>query len=315
LEHPDIHWYFPLARPKGVSGDRLADALEMARIDALAEFRAQPLRPSHADELRGLYLGLVRGLRRRAQVRPTMAPVQVFIVADAEYLVPQEASQEAANALLKLLEEPPTGTRLILTSSEPGRLLPTIRSRAVPLHVSPLANEVVAAFLESEGTEREDAARVAQLGMGSIGRSLGFLPDGEDEAPLVALRQRALTIIEAALAPGRGPSYTTALAFAPAGARSLVELFSFAEEWLRDVAAVAAGAEHGVLGQDDLEHLRRMVKESGVEPADAAAALPALEEARELARGNVNPQLIVSGLLRRLRRSLGTRKSMKVGRP
>jgi DNA polymerase-3 subunit delta' len=315
LEHPDVHWYFPLARPKGVTGDRLADALEMARIDALAEFRTQPLRPSRADELRGLYLGLVRGLRRRAQIKPTMAPVQVFIVADAEYLVPQEASQEAANALLKLLEEPPSGTRFILTSSEPGRLLPTVRSRAVPLHLSPLPKDAVAAFLESQGTERKAAARAAQLGMGSIGRSLGFLPDGEDEAPLAALRQQALKVIEAALAPGRGPSYTTALAYSPAGARSLVELFSFAEEWLRDVAAVAAGAEHGVLGQDDLEHLRRMVEESGVEPADAAAALPALEEARELARGNVNPQLIVSGMLRRLRRSLGTRKTMKVGRP
>jgi DNA polymerase-3 subunit delta' len=244
-----------------------------------------------------------------------MAPVQVFIVADAEYLVPQEASPEAANALLKLLEEPPAGTRFILTSSEPGRLLPTVRSRAVPLHVSPLAKEVVAAFLESEGTEREDAARVAQLGIGSIGRSLGFLPDGDDDAPLAVLREQALHIIEAALAPGRGKSYTTALSYSPAGARSLVELFSFVEEWLRDVAAVAAGAEHSVLGRDDLEHLRRMVKESGVEPADVAAALPALEEARELARGNVNPQLIVSGLLRRLRTSLGTRKTMKVGRP
>ncbi len=315
LEHPDIHWYFPLARPKGVTGDKLADALEMARIDALAEFRAEPLRPSQADELRGLYLGLVRGLRRRAQVRPTMAQQQVFIVADAEYLVPQEASQEAANALLKLLEEPPSGTRFILTSSEPGRLLPTVRSRAVPLHVSPLPREVVAAFLEARGTDGKTAERAAQLGMGSIGRSLGFLADGDGEAPLAALRQQALLVLEAALAPGRGLSYTTALTYSPAGARSLVEFFSFVEEWLRDVAAVAAGAEQGVLGQDDLEHLRRMVTESGVEAADAAAALPALEEARELARGNVNPQLIVSGLLRRLRKSLGPRNRMTVGRP
>ena len=46
LEHPDVHWYFPLARPKGVSGDKLGDALESARIDALADQRAQPLRPS-----------------------------------------------------------------------------------------------------------------------------------------------------------------------------------------------------------------------------------------------------------------------------
>jgi hypothetical protein len=67
---------------------------------------------------------------------------------------------------------------------------------------------------------------------------------------------------------------------------------------------VAAGADDGVLSQDELPHLRKLVGAAGVEASDVATALPAVEEARELARGNVNPQLIVSGLLRRLRRSL-----------
>ena len=249
LQHPDIHYYFPLPRPKGVAGDRLADALESARIDALDELRTHPVRASEADELRGLYLGLMRGLRRRAHLRPTLATCQVFIIADAEYLVPQEARPEAANALLKLLEEPPPHARFILTSSEPGRLLPTIRSRSVPLHLSPLPVEMVARFIESEGAEPELASWAAHLGMGSIGRALGFLPAEEKAGPLEAMRQRALGIMEAALAPGRGASYAQAVSFSASGARSLVELFSFVEEWLRDVAAVAAGAEHQVLNR------------------------------------------------------------------
>lgn len=305
LEHPDIHWYFPLARPKGVGGDRLADALETARAEALAELRAQPLHPSRADELRGLYLGLVQGLRRRAHVTPTMARVQVFIIADAEYLVPQESSPEAANALLKLLEEPPGGSRFILTSAEPGRLLPTIRSRSIPLHVSPLPAETVARFLqEHRGADGATARWAAGLGQGSIGRALGFLPEGDEPGPQEALRREALTIVEAALADSVATGWSTALAYSPAGARSLVELFAFVEEWVRDVAAVAAGADESVRSQDELPRLRKLVKAAGVVPADAAAALPAVEEARELARGNVNPQLIVAGLVRRLRRSL-----------
>ena len=147
VEHPDIHWFFPLPRPKGVSGDRLADALESDRIDRLVDLRQQPLQASQDNQLRGLYLGMVQTLRRRAHVAPSMAATQVFLIADAELLVPQEASQEAANALLKLLEEPPSSTRFILTSSEPGRLLPTIRSRAVPLHLAPLSRAEVAACL------------------------------------------------------------------------------------------------------------------------------------------------------------------------
>ncbi|NIQ56700.1 MAG: hypothetical protein GWN71_26000, partial [Gammaproteobacteria bacterium] len=63
-----------------------------------------PLQPLHDDEPRGLYLAAVQTLRRQAIQRPAMADRQVFIVARAEELVPQEASPEAANALLKLLE-------------------------------------------------------------------------------------------------------------------------------------------------------------------------------------------------------------------
>lgn len=305
LEHPDIHWYFPLHRPKGVSGDRLADALESARWEMLEELRQQPLRASRSDELRGLYLGVVQGIRRRAHVSPTMARVQVFIIADAEYLVPQEASPEAANALLKLLEEPPGGSRFILTSGEPGRLLPTIRSRSVPLHLGPLPADEVTRFLrEHRGVDEDTARWAATLGQGSIGRALGFLPDGDDPGPLEALRREALALVQAALSKDVSKGWSVSLGYSPAGARSLVELFAAVEEWLRDVAAVAAGADERVLSRDVLDHLKKVVSTSGVSAADAAAALPHLEEARELARGNVNPQLIVSGLVRRMRRTL-----------
>lgn len=306
LEHPDLHWYFPLPRPKGVAGDRLADALESARNEALAELRQEPVRASQADELRGLYLGLIQGLRRKAHMRPSAGAVQVFVIADAEYLVPQEASPEAANALLKLLEEPPAGARFILTSSEPGRLLPTIRSRSVPLHLAPLPLERVAAFLESHaGVDGRTAAWAAQLGQGSIGRALGFVPQGEREpGPLEALRRDALALVEAALADGRGPSFALALSQSSARARSLVELFAFVEDWIRDLAAVTSSAEEKVISQDVLPHLRQLATSRRLDPSALAAALPALEEARELARANVNPQLVVYGVLRRLRRSV-----------
>lgn len=305
IEHPDLHWYFPLPRPKGVSGDRLADALQAARANALEEIREQPLRASLGDEMRGLYLGLIQSLRRRAQSRPTMSEVQIFIIADAELLVPQESSPEAANALLKVLEEPPPATRIVLTSSEPGRLLPTIRSRSVPLLLAPLGRDEVVAFLsERPGVDEKVATWAASLGQGSIGRALGFLPDGDGHGPLDVLRRDALKLLEAALSEGRAPAFTMALNQSSTGARGLVDLFAFAEEWLRDLAAVASGAEERVISQDALEHLRELVARTPLSASDVTAAFPALEEARELARGNVNPQLIVSGLLRRIRRSL-----------
>ncbi len=305
IEHPDLHLYLPIPRPKGVSGDRLGDALEAARGEALEELRRNPLRPSHTDEVRGLYLDTVQSLRRRAHVRPTMAPVQIFVVTDAELLVPQESSPEAANALLKLLEEPPADTHLILTSSEPGRLLPTIRSRTVPLHLAPLPPEEVTSFLtDTAEVPSDEAARAAALSQGSIGRALGFLPDGDDPGPLEGLRMQALDLVETTLRDGGDGRFSAALGYSPVKARGMVDLFAFVEEALRDLAAVAAGAEHHVLGKDALPRLRRIVAGSGVEAGAISSALPIIEESREMARGNVNPQLIVSDLVRRLQHKL-----------
>jgi DNA polymerase-3 subunit delta' len=305
LEHPDIHWYFPLPRPK-VSRERQADALERARYEALAEVRAASWRPSGAGgEVAAIYLGTVANLRAAAAKRPTMAEGPVFIVGQAETLVPQESSQEAANALLKLLEEPPGAARFILTSSEPGLLLPTIRSRTVPLHVPPLPEELVRSILEQElDVEPKVAAWAARLGQGSPGRAMAFLPEGEELGPLEKDRRRAYEIVAAAL--GRDPStgHEVAVSFPPAQARALLDLFSFVEEWLRDLAAVASGADDRVFNHDAAQRLHRHLADTNVEAAVIPDAFACVERARELARGNVNPQLIVSGLVRDLRRAL-----------
>jgi len=305
IEHPDLHWYFPLPRPKGATGDKLVDALEAARLEEIAEIRAEPLRPSWSDEVRGLYLGTVKSIRERAYRRPVMAAGPVFIVGDAEALVPQESSPEAANALLKLLEEPPGKARFILTSSEPGRLLPTIQSRTVPFHLTGLDTSTVADFLrQRRSVDAETSAWAAGLGQGSIGRALGFLPDGDDRGPLEVLRRRAYEIVAAATSAGTGEAYALALGFPPAGARGLVDLFAFVEEWLRDLAAVAAGADASVLFEDAGPVLARRAQEVGVAAFDVAGAFASVERARELAYGNVNPQLVVSGLVRDLRGAL-----------
>lgn len=309
LEHPDVHWYFPLPRPKGAAGDKLVDALEAARLEELVELRTQPLRSSHSEEVRGLYLGTVRNIRERAHKRPVMAPGPVFIIGDAELLVPQESSPEAANALLKLLEEPPGRARFILTSSEPGRLLPTIQSRTVPYHLTGLTEDLIAELLEAEAAvDAKTAAWAAALGQGSIGRALGFLPDGDEKGPLEKLRRHAYELVAAATSSTAAEGYTLALGHPPAGARGLVELFAFVEEWLRDLAAAATGEEDAVLNRDAVQALTRRASEAGIVPFDVTRAFASVERARELAYGNVNPQLIVHGLLQDLRPVLTRRR-------
>lgn len=308
LEHPDLHWFFPLPRPTGShTPEKLADALEDARAEALAERRSEGLWSTHSTEIRGLYLAMARTLRQKAQKRPAMADRQVFIVAEAEELVPQASSPEAANALLKLLEEPPEGTFFVLTSSRPGRLLPTIRSRTFPLHLSPLDRKTVSRFLVREvGADEDEARKAARLSQGSIGRALDFLPtSGDEDGPLDALRKDSFRILQAAL-EGRGRGMALASDYPVSKARTFLPRFAYLEEWLRDLAAAAAGAPDRVLNQDAREYLEKTARSLEIHPVAVARALDAVADARRMASGNVNPQLIVAGLVRELRDALRT---------
>ncbi len=91
-----------------------------------------------------------------------------------------EMNRNAANAVLKVLEEPPRRAVLLLVSHGPGRLLPTIRSRCRRLVLKPLEDDVVAtlACKYRPGLGAEDAAELARLSEGSVGRALALAADG-----------------------------------------------------------------------------------------------------------------------------------------
>ena len=322
LEHPDLHWYFPLPRPKGASTpEKLSRSLEETRWEVLAEIRKDPLRPipwenfvdgrketagsAPLDIPRALYLAAAKTLRRQAQHRPSMGDRQIFIIAEAEKLAPQESSSDAANALLKLLEEPPPGTVLILTSGEPGRLLPTILSRTTHLHLPPLTSEEVTDFLiRVKGVEAQEARRIGPLSQGAIGRALRLLPEGGEPGTLEQIRRQAQGLLKAALSPTLAAGFQASLAFKATGARGLLELLEFLEEWIRDLALAASGGEGCALNPEGEEFFRDLLKRWSVHPSRAAKAIAVVDEARTLASGNVNPQLVVFDLLVTLREAL-----------
>jgi DNA polymerase-3 subunit delta' len=103
--------------------------------------------------------------------------------------------KEAANSLLKLLEEPPPYVHLMLLAENLGELLPTIRSRCAVAHLGALPFDEIAALLaqrkpEWNKTDRELAARLSE---GAVGRALGF-----HLAEYTAARADALTILHTA---------------------------------------------------------------------------------------------------------------------
>lgn len=280
LGHPDIHWFFPIPRPKGDESKQVEEAEES--LGAAIQARRENPVYSRPDGMHALFLPLVRALHRRAQMRPAMARAKVFIVAEAERLVPQASSPEAANAMLKVLEEPPPDTWLILTTSEPAALLPTIKSRLVQLRVGRLKPAEIAAYLtEVAGLPGAEAKRRAELAGGSIGAALQMQGGAEDE------RRAAERLLAAVKSPASRHTY--ALGVKPYGGRGeFTATLDAALELLRDDLAQRLKGPATGTG-------------TGAPPASRLAAqLREVERARKLAQGNVNPQLITEDLLKRL---------------
>jgi DNA polymerase-3 subunit delta' len=105
------------------------------------------------------------GLCHNIAMRPLYGPRRVAIVDDADWF-----NSESANCLLKTLEEPPPGAVIILIGTTRSRQLPTILSRAQIVTFRPLADDVLAALILSEGlaTDAEAAARLAERAHGSL---------------------------------------------------------------------------------------------------------------------------------------------------
>lgn len=113
-------------------------------------------------------VGPIRELEREANYRPFEGAGRVFIIESAEYM-----NEPASNALLKTLEEPEPTSHLILTTANPTALLATIRSRCQIIRFAPIPAVEIEKFLKTEhDIQAEDAALLARVSRGSIGRAL-----------------------------------------------------------------------------------------------------------------------------------------------
>lgn len=115
-------------------------------------------------------LGQIRTVIHRAQYLPTEAPAKVFLITASSFM------KEAANSLLKLLEEPPAHVHLILLTDNPGELLPTIRSRCAFARLGALPPEEIADLLAARRPDwsHTDRELIGRLSEGAAGRALAF---------------------------------------------------------------------------------------------------------------------------------------------
>lgn len=278
--HPDLRWYFPLPRLKDTANVALEDVTE-AYDAAVAERLEDGGVYASPDGLAGIFVYVSRCIVQQATRTPAMARRKVFVVGNADRMVPQASSAEAANAFLKLLEEPPEDTTIILTTSEPGALLPTIRSRVVTVRVPRLGADDMRAFVEHPSV-RDTVAKSSKnldallaLANGAPGMLIGT----DDRSAAVT---RAKALLDASR---QGSDVRLRAAFTQGSSK-------------------ARGAFSDVL--DALTVLLRDASQRAAVAGDAAGAVAAaravsvVEESKRAAEGNAIPQLVTAQLLEQL---------------
>ena len=131
-------------------------------------------------------LGQVRTVIHRSHTLPGEAPRKIFLFTAASFM------KEAANSLLKLLEEPPAFVHIIILAENPGELLPTIRSRCAMVRLGALPVEEIEMLLADRRSDIAPKQRtlIARLAQGAAGKALGF-----DLAAYTAARADALLLL------------------------------------------------------------------------------------------------------------------------
>jgi len=189
---------------------------------------------------------------------------RVFVIEDAD-----ELNDQAANRMLKTLEEPPSFAHLILLTSRPGEVLPTIASRCQPVRFDAPSPQQIAERLARHGVAPDAAGACARLGLGDARRALAL---ALGEGP--ALRAGAEAVARGALRgeiAGRPWSVLLEQARA-AGARAREEV----EAALVDAKQFAISKDHGRMTREAEERGRRAARRAQTEALDRGLALVGL---------------------------------------
>ncbi|HXH20394.1 MAG TPA: DNA polymerase III subunit [Dehalococcoidia bacterium] len=230
----------------------------------------------------------VRRLERVLSMTPYRGAWRVAIIDGAERL-----NQDASNAFLKTLEEPPPATVLVLVTDREEQLLETVLSRCRRVAFGRVDREKIEAVLAERGVEGERAAAIAALANGRLGWALRAI---EDET-LLSEREGFLDSARAVAHVSRPGRLAWAKAADERGAavreRYLRELEVW-EQWWRDVLSVAAGSGAGIINIDRSAALR---EEGGLyRPLAIVRFLRSLQKTREYLQANVDARLALEVL-------------------
>jgi DNA polymerase III subunit delta' len=231
------------------------------------------LKIGDSDAARGFYQDeelTARDLVRQLSLQSYSGGLRVLLLGDVDF----SGTHAAANALLKFLEEPPSGVLILLTTPAPARLLPTIRSRAIEVRFPLLSAAQVREVLDKLNFGKKEAELGAALSGGSVTRALAAL-GGEEESLRAQVARWFFESVE-------GKPAQESWATRDSLDDGIETIKTLVRDWI-----VASGTDGIALVS--LDHEARLRKLRPLEGREAATLLARLDEAQRLAQTNVAP--------------------------
>lgn len=299
MVHPDVHIHFP--HPWSDEEDRDEEDIGK-RIQRLGDdpYAAVDFvrRPSLSDPTE---TSNKQVLYRIDQVRQDLIQPMSLARGEGQYKVNiltdvEKMRDEAANAFLKLLEEPPSQTIFFLTTSRPEQLLPTIVSRCQRLRFDPLLPETIeSSLIERENMEPDTAAMLARMADGSYSHAL----DLAKNESLMASRELVLEYFRAAYSQKVESLSGCVQKITNKGREQVKTVLLLMLRWIRDLMLYRSmGEEAELVNVDQAEAVARFCRNLPRADLDGMVAL--VEEAMHLAERNVRLSLVLTALAQAL---------------
>ncbi len=303
-----LHHAYLFVGPQGVGKRKVAMALAQAinctgptyaqgapcgvcthctRIAAAQHPDVTLIEPDRSKARPTIKIGSVRELIRQVHYRPYEGRRRVIIIDDAEAL-----TEEAANALLKTLEEPTGETLFVLITSRLHMLLATIRSRSQPVRFAPLGRKDIESHLLAHTSLSRDKAQVcAAFADGSIGQALGLAEEGVLDG-----RRELVSDVAELNASDTLKVFRVASQHARAGSQELQARLDALKTYYRDVVLLRSGASpERVVNVDMRKALDKSAQRLTLEVA--IGHIEKIDEVQSSLRGYVDAHLLLEDLL------------------
>lgn len=284
MEQPGVTWVFPLpTQPKSLAFDKYQ---MIVRNKSLAYLENPYMPMEFAPELSSLPLisiDQIRQIKKETHLKMAGAQSRMIIISHADRM-----NVAASNSLLKLLEEPPPDTHLILTTSAPVRLLPTIRSRCQSVRFPLLPeDEIETALRERWEISAERSRFLARISGGTPQNALLRNSDAFEEK-----RNAAFSFLLAALQKDPFVRLTESDSLIAGFDKAAIkEIFEVLLMIVRDCFQIQTGSRGRVMNIDRLAILEKIADQwPHLDPADAIASI---ERAIDFIEKNVYLDLIV----------------------